>query len=938
MQAPVETVKTRLKRALERLRERLVARGGNPRRLYSGLLLVANGLVGTVGATGGVVAGVLAMTVKQKVGAVLIAAAVIVAAVEVGRSRGDVLQEAPSIAAGDRVASTSAGTSSRADGGAALDASRTADGVMASGTEAPANVADDSPPTEITGRVVDLDGRPVEGAEICNDLDPRDWPLRRLHAGAWPSARTGTDGRFVFRRPSKSANPDAHSNWAHAAPYSGWADALVVPIDVAAAGYVPARVSPNGVVGATTEVGDVQLAREARITGSVGTFEGDDPTTVVVTLDPVRPDEVPRVATFRSLPDTWRRVHCDEDGRFEIGGVGSGRFRLWAGAPGRRNTPTSAFDLGTGQTTDVELALEAPCDDDSILHVRVLAPDGSAVEGARLDVAYREPSQQSVVRFVSDEKGEVRVPTYGLSIDQVVASVRNDEWLPVTRKMQGCTADDCELQFSEPRRIVLLVHSADETPLEEVKVEAEARTSDAPKDAGKGRKIGSWTSDAGGRVEMNLPEGVFRWRVRSEGFVETFVGPMRVSEVHAPIEVALVPAPAFTGRVTFEGRPVAGALVSATCMTPGRVSTVHGAPSRAFGSGVTAAHATGPDGRFRIQWRSEEGIVFLHAHAIGFATAEIGPFDVGVADSASGLEIALTLGGSIEGRVMPGSDGSRARYVVASNGDGNPRSWPISVDGTFRIDHLAPGPWNVRTHDTPLGFDSLSVSSNCGALDVLPSNCVVRDGETTTLTISSDDTIDCIVRGEVTGLRDATTPYWARWWQAWIGPSSRTDEKIAWDTGGDLPNVSFDRSGMLFRGGEPPTALFDADAFEFRREWCDPSVLVLALRLDGADRSCVVSLRRPWTLKQGIARWTGKFELGVIEGTVATRAPASLHVEADATTADGFCYHARVRVRDDGGFTIPRAPAGEVHVCVEGLAVEQTVQVEAGATTNVALR
>jgi hypothetical protein len=35
MQAPVETVKTRLKRALERLRARLVERGGDPRRLHS---------------------------------------------------------------------------------------------------------------------------------------------------------------------------------------------------------------------------------------------------------------------------------------------------------------------------------------------------------------------------------------------------------------------------------------------------------------------------------------------------------------------------------------------------------------------------------------------------------------------------------------------------------------------------------------------------------------------------------------------------------------------------------------------------------------------------------------------------------------------------------------------------------------------------------------
>jgi hypothetical protein len=99
-----------------------------------------------------------------------------------------------------------------------------------------------------------------------------------------------------------------------------------------------------------------------------------------------------------------------------------------------------------------------------------------------------------------------------------------------------------------------------------------------------------------------------------------------------------------------------------------------------------------------------------------------------------------------------------------------------------------------------------------------------------------------------------------------------------------------------------------------------------------------VSLRRPWTLKQGITDWSGQFELGAIEGIVAARTPSSLHVEADATTADGFRYHARVRVRDDGGFTIPRAPAGAVRVHVDGHAVAQTVQVEAGTTTNVTLR
>jgi hypothetical protein len=68
--------------------------------------------------------------------------------------------------------------------------------------------------------------------------------------------------------------------------------------------------------------------------------------------------------------------------------------------------------------------------------------------------------------------------------------------------------------------------------------------------------------------------------------------------------------------------------------------------------------------------------------------------------------------------------------------------WPVSADGTFSIDHLVAGAGTcARAKRDPLGYTMFSVVRSLAATCT---NCVVR--ETTTLVLSSDDTLACILR------------------------------------------------------------------------------------------------------------------------------------------------------------------------------------------------
>ena len=126
--------------------------------------------------------------------------------------------------------------------------------------------------------------------------------------------------------------------------------------------------------------------------------------------------------------------------------------------------------------------------------------------------------------------------------------------------------------------------------------------------------------------------------------------------------------------------------------------------------------------------------------------------------------------------------------------------------------------------------------------------------------------------------------------------------------------------------------------FECRSDVPGRAQLVLFARYPEPDHASYSVFSRTLELKQGIAHMTVTLDLGGIEGDVGQRLDGRpLAVEADATTADGFLFHAS-RLLDDGRFTLPIAPQWRSDSTSDELGLERTVTVATGATTTVALR
>jgi hypothetical protein len=282
-----------------------------------------------------------------------------------------------------------------------------------------------------------------------------------------------------------------------------------------------------------------------------------------------------------------------------------------------------------------------------------------------------------------------------------------------------------------------------------------------------------------------------------------------------------------------------------------------------------------------------------------------------------GIDIELTRGGSLVGTIAPGRDGSLARHVVLSNGDGAPLSWPVAPDGTFHVDHLTPGPWNVRVNPRAVSYFEGNMEMVFDATTCeLPSNCVIREGETTTLTLTADDTLAAVVHGKVSGIDDP-----ARWCARIAGFRGDIDQ---------TPAPSHD-SGWLAQIGED-------GSFELRFEIGRRKIILWPNRDMSAKPSQCAFV---WTddLHEGPQTFEATLALGRIEGDVGSvAADRPLFVEADATTSGGLEFHARMLVDASGHFVFADAPAGEVRLHVPKTEIARTVTVSAGATATIQLR
>lgn len=285
----------------------------------------------------------------------------------------------------------------------------------------------------------------------------------------------------------------------------------------------------------------------------------------------------------------------------------------------------------------------------------------------------------------------------------------------------------------------------------------------------------------------------------------------------------------------------------------------------------------------------------MRAESEGLAAADAGPFAYDPAAGRTDLELALTHGGAIEGRVLMPAGRELSGVIVAANrGDAHPRTQRTDAAGRFRFEGLTPGRWHVAR-------GQLEVERAGGAWEetgrvTIDFNCTVVDGETTPCTIDLRDWQPCTLRGAL-ALNGAPAASW---------------EVEVWPAGvaaivGELPTTSMDSQGL------------------FGLELAGPGRVRLVLKPPSESaRGGSVSLETE--LKAGDNSWSADLEMGVLSGTLGS-----------AASGEGHCFYASAAGQEpscllpitpdaDGRFTLPFVPAG--HGAIhrgQGSGAERTV-------------
>ena len=213
----------------------------------------------------------------------------------------------------------------------------------------------------------------------------------------------------------------------------------------------------------------------------------------------------------------------------------------------------------------------------------------------------------------------------------------------------------------------------------------------------------------------DLEEGTFVFDVRAPGYVAVAAGPVEVvrGAQLAPITVRLQRGVEFGGRVVDAGsrEPIAGARVEVRIPQltndDGDNGNPFGRMTRRFRSSAMTLGRTETDanGEFVFEPQMPGGVVVV-VRKRGYSDVEI-EGTVLSHGSNTDLDIQLTRGARVFGRVLGLEEGRRAR-VVFDRAEGFGRAAAnVAEDGTYEIDLIEAGPWFVRVEERARGSRGL---------------------------------------------------------------------------------------------------------------------------------------------------------------------------------------------------------------------------------------
>jgi protocatechuate 3,4-dioxygenase beta subunit len=502
------------------------------------------------------------------------------------------------------------------------------------------------------GRVVDEAGQPVTGAEVI--LAPT--PLPSVPDAGLGRLQAVSDGEGRFRVPHVNAG-----SFGLQVKKDGFAPA------------VPGEVTIPGKT-AETDLGTITITPGAVIEGIVVDSRGKP-----VEGADVDPESFDGMLFIRS-------VTTGPDGRFRFADLPrGGRFNLWIDHSGFIQLQVPGVEAPAPKPLRIEL-VEARS-----LKGQVVDPEGQPVAGAQVALTegtggllvgggFAEGSWGSSQattdadgRFVLD-----RLPPRTIRIEARATGFRNRSLAGIQIPAEG-EATPVEIQLERGPYLEGRVLDGQGRPVPRALVRAEGKVQDS------GRfSFGGTRADDEGHYEISgLEPGPHTITAQSvEGgsaaraSVEIRVGPNR-------LDLSLPDGLEVSGRVVdARGLPVAGASVSLLGLPP---STSWGLQA------ISSA-----DGSFLIR-DVPEGVYRLIGMRRGFARSEA-PETVQVgSDPVQGLELRLSPGAVIRGKLLGLTPADRDRIEVHVSGETTIALSPAQVDadGSYRIPDIPPGRWTV---------------------------------------------------------------------------------------------------------------------------------------------------------------------------------------------------------------------------------------------------
>ncbi len=811
---PGGTVRWRLQRGLELLRERLDGRFGQ-RAAWCALFLPitrSQPLAVTTASTS-VLPGILLMSTFWKVAAVAGCAI----AIAIGLMVAGVLPGSTPTLTGDtplevafRPISAHAYTLAREILELPEDSARSA----IPGAAAEIAPAPSASPARVEARVVDTAGVPLSGVE-----------LRRLDAPG-PTARSAKDGHVALSL-ELGERPRA------------------IALEFRSPGYASRGEKPVLAAGGAVHLGTLVLEPGGAVSGRVLDASGKGIDNARVAFEPAT--ESSRALEARRIPGGFTSVpmtRTDANGRFDLVGLRAGFVRVCAEAPGFLAGFTPPVGVRAGQEAyDVELRLE-PLPPANRLRGIVLDPSGAPVPHAWLEFRNESRSTGNTSSGSRTADAQGRFEFRLLDDARTWLTARDPAGLYATTALNDLPTGgpDVVLQLAEAPRIALVVNGAEGQSIEEYafevlgpdKLTLHERALRAPRPHGT--------------ADFKRPASEFIVSIDAPGHERAILGPFDPVSVAATLTARLVPVPGLHGRVLLAGgtAPAVGAKVTLHELAPVDAEyLVNGFHSRFQGGAVNEA-VCDADGAFLLTVR-HPGAYVVRAERSGHAPAESPVVGVGPDLHAEDVELALGPGGTIEGRVRR-TDGTDAAGTILglSRGDGFGRTLRVGPEGTFRIEHLTPGPWwiDVRSEELDPGT---TTTLDRGRRREGPGDptCHVVEGQTTWHEFEIDAAPACVLEG---CLRVDGEP--AKAWQVRLVPHEMVifqdeSEGKPFDIGGCF-RIDAKKAGTYW--------LVLTGAFE---QYGD-QVLVDVIELAPGVARWEKSIRTGALVVDGAAEWSGK--------------------------------------------------------------------------------